>query len=128
MYCTGLTQDQCVNEQQCEMMNEKFNVCVSCLNGCLCVLQRCVLARRGPNFSKVGAGATVTSKVGRFWVFGSDCGYFGACVGHGFLGWPWWPVQASHFHVRLDGVICRYQMEVRWLYSLKKWVVGRVIG
>ena len=40
----------------------------------------------GPNFSKVGAGATVMSKVGRFWVFGSDCGYFGACVGHEFSG------------------------------------------
>ena len=26
------------------------------------------------------------SKVGRFWVFGSDCGYFGACVGHEFSG------------------------------------------
>ena len=52
----------------------------------MCCNGRCVLARRGPNFSKVGAGATVTSKVGRFWVFGSDCGYFGACVGHEFSG------------------------------------------
>eukprot|EP00985_Skeletonema_marinoi_P022890 scaffold14848_cov79-Skeletonema_marinoi.AAC.1 len=40
----------------------------------------------GPNFSKVGAGATVMSKVGRFWVFGSDFGYFGAFVGHEFPG------------------------------------------
>ena len=50
------------------------------------MLQRCVLARRGPNFSKVGAGAILPSKVGRFGVFGSDCGYFGACVGHEFSG------------------------------------------
>jgi len=70
------------------------------------------------------------SKVGRFWVFGSDCGYFGACVGHEFSG----VAGGGRYrlliftYVWMGSYMYRYQMEARWLYTLKMWVFGGVIG
>jgi len=51
----------------------------------LCVATVCVGETR-PQFFKSWRGGHTLSKVGRFGVFGSDCGYFGACVGHEFSG------------------------------------------